>query len=114
MEPLESQHLGDGLKKKKPQRNLKTTLGTTKMMEGGLARAAYRGRLVKGCLLQAQGYMKIIPSHKFGILSRNFFTSVLVPPGDLAQPFTIVQVRQEKPPGRKEPGGAESSQSYSQ
>lgn len=41
MEPLESQHLGDELKKKKLQRNLKTTLGNTKIMEGGLARAAY-------------------------------------------------------------------------
>lgn len=42
------------------------------------------------------------------------FPSILMPLGDLAQPFTIVQVRQGKPPGRKEPGGAESSQSYSQ
>ena len=31
--------------------------------------------------------------------------SILLSPGDLAQPFIIVQVRQEKPPGRKEPGG---------
>lgn len=50
-----------------------------------------------------------MPSHKFGLLSRNLFTSILVPPCDPAQPFIIVQVHQDKPPGRKEPGGAQSS-----
>lgn len=52
---------------------------------------------------------KVIPSPEFGISSRNLFASVLVSPCDLAQPCIIVQLRQEKPPGRKEPGGAESS-----
>lgn len=68
--------------------------------------------LPRGCALHAQAYMyifKVIPSPKFGILSRNLFTSVLVSPCDLAQPLIIVQLRQEKPPGRKEPGRAESS-----
>lgn len=68
--------------------------------------------LSRGCVLQAHAHMyifKVIPSAKFVILSRNVFTSVLVSPCDLAQPFVVVQLRQEKPPGRKEPGGAESS-----
>lgn len=88
------------------------------MVEAGPGKGIHReDGLAEGCVLQAHGYIcifKVIPSHKFGILNRNFFTSILVPSGDLAQPFTIVQVRQEKPPGRKEPGGAQSSQSYSQ
>lgn len=38
--------MGDELKKKKLQRNLKTTLGNTKIMEGGLARALGNARRV--------------------------------------------------------------------
>ena len=33
---MESQHLGDKLRKRNPQKILKRSLGTTKMIEGGL------------------------------------------------------------------------------
>lgn len=51
VKPLESQHLGDGPRKKNPQRILKGSLGTTKMVEGGPGRT-FRGRMEPGHPMQ--------------------------------------------------------------
>lgn len=88
--------------------------GNHKNDEGRTGQGSLQGQTCQGVSVTGTGIHKNNAFSLVWSIKQKLFTSILVPPGNLAQPFTIVQVRQEKPPGRKEPGGAESSQSYSQ